>query len=64
MLTQYSQNPSGSWKSKDAAIYLVTSLAAKGQTQRHGITQTNQLVNIVDFYTTYILPDLQGPNGE
>ncbi|CAL8069631.1 unnamed protein product [Orchesella dallaii] len=62
MLTQYNQNPNGGWKSKDAAIYLVTSLAAKGQTQRHGITQTNQLVNIVDFYTTYILPDLQAPN--
>lgn len=64
MLTQYAANPAKNWKNKDAAIYLVTSLAAKGQTQKHGITQTNQLFNIVDFYQTQILLDLMSPNGK
>lgn len=63
MLGRYTQNPATNWKNKDAAIYLVTSLVAKGQTQKQGVTQTNQLVNITDFYQTHILPDLQNANG-
>jgi len=39
-------------------VYLVTSLAAKGQTERHGATQTSQLVNIADFFQSHILPEL------
>lgn len=30
----YSKDPNGKWKSKDAAIYLVTSMAVKGQTAK------------------------------
>jgi len=63
MLVKYAENPTKNWPSKDAAIYLITSLAAKGQTQKHGITQTNMLVNIIDFYQSQILPDLVNPNG-
>ncbi|XP_029650427.1 exportin-2 [Octopus sinensis] len=59
LLQQYSSNPTANWKCKDTAIYLVTSLVSKGQTQKHGITQTSSLVNITDFYQTYILTDLQ-----
>lgn len=62
MLQNYSRNPSEQWKSKDAAIYLVTSMATKAQTAKHGITQTSELVNITDFYNQFILPDLQKQN--
>lgn len=34
MLGEYAKNPGQNWKHKDAAIYLVTSLASKGQTQK------------------------------
>uniref|UniRef100_A0A673BIW8 Exportin-2 n=1 Tax=Sphaeramia orbicularis TaxID=375764 RepID=A0A673BIW8_9TELE len=34
MLGEYAKNPGGNWKHKDAAIYLVTSLASKAQTQK------------------------------
>lgn len=34
MLTEYAKNPTVNWKHKDAAIYLVTSLASKAQTQK------------------------------
>lgn len=34
MLAEYAKNPGQNWKHKDAAIYLVTSLASKGQTQK------------------------------
>lgn len=62
MLQMYSKDPNGKWKSKDAAIYLVTSMAVKGQTARHGITQTNELVNLTDFFNGHILTTLQSQN--
>lgn len=37
MLQEYAKNPSVNWKHKDAAIYLVTSLASKAQTQKVNI---------------------------
>ncbi|KFM61402.1 Exportin-2, partial [Stegodyphus mimosarum] len=61
MLQNYIKDPNSHWKSKDAAIYLVTSMTAKGQTARHGITQTNELVNTCEFFNVHILPTLQSP---
>ena len=59
MLAQYNTSPKANWKSKDAALYLVTSLATRAKTAKHGITQTNQLVNLGDFCAMHILPELQ-----
>ncbi|GBN11501.1 Exportin-2 [Araneus ventricosus] len=62
MLQNYAKDPNTHWKSKDAAIYLVTSMTIKGQTARHGTTQTNQLVDVTDFFNGQILPTLQSAN--
>ncbi|XP_072259360.1 exportin-2 [Pyxicephalus adspersus] len=62
MLQEYAKNPNVNWKHKDAAIYLVTSLASKAQTQKHGITQANELVNLTEFFVNHILPDLKSSN--
>uniref|UniRef100_A0A667XJX5 Exportin-2 n=1 Tax=Myripristis murdjan TaxID=586833 RepID=A0A667XJX5_9TELE len=62
MLAEYAKNPGVNWKHKDAAIYLVTSLASKAQTQKHGITQANELVNLTEFFVNHILTDLKSPN--
>uniref|UniRef100_A0A3Q3XSD6 Importin N-terminal domain-containing protein n=1 Tax=Mola mola TaxID=94237 RepID=A0A3Q3XSD6_MOLML len=62
MLAEYAKNPGVNWKHKDAAIYLVTSLASKAQTQKHGITQANELVNLSEFFVNHILSDLKSPN--
>ncbi|KAI3370106.1 hypothetical protein L3Q82_024906, partial [Scortum barcoo] len=62
MLAEYAKNPRENWKHKDAAIYLVTSLASKAQTQKHGITQANELVNLSEFFVNHILSDLKSPN--
>ncbi|XP_010174598.1 exportin-2 isoform X2 [Antrostomus carolinensis] len=59
MLQEYAKNPTVNWKHKDAAIYLVTSLASKAQTQKHGITQANELVNLTEFFVNHIQPDLK-----
>ncbi|XP_014669612.1 PREDICTED: exportin-2-like [Priapulus caudatus] len=62
LLQQYAKNPSSNWKCKDTAIFLVTSVAAKAQTAKHGITQTSELVNVADFFTSTIAPELQSEN--
>uniref|UniRef100_A0A803YKV7 Importin N-terminal domain-containing protein n=1 Tax=Meleagris gallopavo TaxID=9103 RepID=A0A803YKV7_MELGA len=64
MLQEYAKNPSVNWKHKDAAIYLVTSLASKAQTQKHGITQANELVNLTEFFVNHIQPDLKSASGK
>jgi len=60
---QYGANPAKSWKNKDAAIYLVMSLAQKGSTAKHGTTQANKLVNLDEFFTAQILPELADSNS-
>ena len=59
MLQKYAANPRENWKNKDAAIYLVTSLAVKAGTARLGTTNTSELVNITEFFVNVIRPDLE-----
>lgn len=58
MLLNYSQNVQQNWKSKNAAIYLVTSLVVKGGSVRLGTTSTSDLINISDFFNNVIKCDL------
>ena len=59
LLAQHAASPATAWQAKDAAVYIVTSLAVKTSTAREGTTSTNELVNIVDFFQSNILPELQ-----
>ena len=61
MLMNYSQNPKQNWKSKNAAIYLVTSLVVKGGSVRLGTTSTSDLINISSFFNNVIRTDLERP---
>lgn len=62
MLQLFSQNQQQNWKSKNAAIYLVTSLAAKEGSVRLGTTNTSDLINITDFFNNVIRSDLERPD--
>ena len=62
MLGQYTSSPSLHWKSKDAAIYLVTSLAQKGATTKLGTTKSNELVNLLEFFTVHVKPEMSAAN--
>ena len=62
MLQDYTQNRN--WKSKNAAIYLVTSLESRGQTQKFGVTKTSNIVNLTEFALEHIISELQKPNGK
>jgi exportin-2 (importin alpha re-exporter) len=58
-LTEYAKDPSENWKSKDTAIYLFSSIAAKGATTAaKGVQTTNSRVNILEFFQNNIASDL------
>lgn len=62
LLGKYAENPSQNWRTKDTAIFLVTSLASRGATQKLGVTQTSELVPIPQFCQQQIVPELEHSN--
>ncbi|XP_075152341.1 chromosome segregation 1 [Haematobia irritans] len=62
LLGKYKENPAVNWRAKDTAIYLVTSFASRGGTQKHGITQASELVPLPQFCAQHIMPELERPN--
>ena len=63
LLAQYSADPKKFWKAKDAAIYLVMALTVRSKSLVKGATETNDLVNIIDFFNQHIAPELQAAKG-
>ena len=60
-LSSYEENPTTNWKSKDTAVYLYASIAAKGAvTTSQGVTSTNNFADVVDFFQKNIARDLVG----
>ncbi|KAF2755113.1 chromosome segregation protein-like protein Cse1 [Pseudovirgaria hyperparasitica] len=58
-LSDFSSSPKSNWKSKDTAIYLFSSIAAKGQiTAAEGVKSVNTNVNVLQFFSTNIAEDL------
>jgi exportin-2 (importin alpha re-exporter) len=60
-LLEYSENPSENWRSKDTALYLFASIAAKGMTERKGVLHTNLFVDVVQFFQSNVAADLVAP---
>ncbi|KAG0498247.1 hypothetical protein HPP92_002555 [Vanilla planifolia] len=58
LLAMYSVNPGENWKEKDAAIYLVISLAAK----TGGVVGT-QLIDVESFFASVVVPEIHGRSG-
>lgn len=57
-LKTFNEDPANNWKFKDIAIYLFSSIASKGSITNSGITSTNFLVDVINFFTEFIYPDL------
>jgi len=58
-LQDYAKSKTNNWKSKDTAIYLFSSIAAKGTVTGQGVQSTNSNVDVRDFLQKHILEDLQ-----
>lgn len=60
-LQRYNTNITENWKDKDAALFLLTSIAAKSVGAQFGARETNAEVNILDFFEKNVIPDLNAP---
>ncbi|KAG0257100.1 importin-alpha export receptor [Actinomortierella ambigua] len=57
-LQRYASNRTQHWKDKDAALYLLTSIAAKSVGSQLGARETNSMVDIMDFFQKNVVEDL------
>ena len=57
-LQEYSAKPAENWRSKDTALYLFASIAARGSTERKGVVHTNPLLDVVQFFQNNVAADL------
>ncbi|KAL2785466.1 CAS/CSE protein [Aspergillus keveii] len=63
-LTEYTKSPQLNWKAKDTATYLFIAIAAKGvATASHGITATNSLISVTDYFQNHLAADLVSGDG-
>ena len=62
LLEEYQRDQTKNWKSKDTSLYLISALAGRSKTSKHGITQTSEFVNVVDVYKAQCLTELQQPD--
>lgn len=58
-LQNYNANPAANWKDKNTAIFLLVAIASRSSTAQQGVTKTNALVDIVDFFSKNVLCDLE-----
>ena len=50
-LNEYVKNPRQNWRSKDTALFLFSAIAIKSSTALGGVTSTNILVDVCQFWT-------------
>jgi exportin-2 (importin alpha re-exporter) len=63
-MQEYSKAGTDSWRYKDTAVYLFSSIAAKGAlTAGQGVKNTNPYVDIFDFFQKHVAGDLSDPNA-
>lgn len=58
-LQKYQEDTSKNWRYKDTAVYLLTSIASTSSTAAHGVSSTNALVDVVQFFSDNVFVDLQ-----
>ncbi|KAJ7224424.1 CAS/CSE protein [Mycena pura] len=51
------------WKAKDGAVFLMMAVATRGSTSQHGVTSTNALVDVVQFFSNHVFADLDAQEG-
>lgn len=63
-IADFSRDPRSNWRSKDTALYLFSSIAAKSvMTSSQGVKSTNMRVDVVDFFEKNIADDLVAEEG-
>lgn len=50
--------PQSDWRKKDTVIYIITALGWKKGTMAAGATETSALINVVEFFRKFVMPQL------
>lgn len=61
IFTEYIKNllaPQSDWRKKDTALYIITALCWKKGTISAGATETSALINVVEFFGNFVMPQL------
>jgi len=61
LLQEYNTDRANKWIMKDAAMYIVLALSIQSSTESKGATRVNQYINIMDFFGSEVLPELNSP---
>jgi exportin-2 (importin alpha re-exporter) len=59
MLQKFASSPQQNWTCKDVAIHLMLAVSIRTESRMGGVSETNENVNILDFFAFHILPELQ-----
>lgn len=60
-LSQFSSDHNN-WRAKDTAVYLFSALAARGAITNSGVSATNMMLDVVQFFANNVAPDLVNPS--
>jgi len=58
MLGQFAADKS-KWEMKDVAIHLMLGIAIRAESAQFGVSQVNEGVNVMDFFSTHVYTELQ-----
>ena len=61
MLGQFASDKN-QWKMKDCSIHLMLGIAIRAESAQFGVSQVNDGVNVMDFFSGHILTELQEPD--
>lgn len=50
--------PPADWKKQDTALYAMTAVGWKSGTKADGATETSSLIDVVDFFNNFVMPEL------
>lgn len=50
--------PQADWRKRDTALYVVTALSWKSGTLAGGATETSSLIDVVEFFNNFVMPEL------
>lgn len=62
MLNEFQSDPSNKWVAKDVAIHLMMGVSIQLESATHGVSSVNSKVNIMEFFSSNILTELQETN--
>ncbi|KAL7465328.1 hypothetical protein ACHAXS_005653 [Conticribra weissflogii] len=62
MLAAFHADAANQWRNKDVAIHLMLGISIKAESAQYGVSQVNEGVNVMDFFSSHVLTELQEPN--